>query len=103
MCARMDKLHQNKFLQRIVQGFFFAGFIGIVVTGMMMAKPRYEQAQHLNEKRDHLLQMIEEKQREIADIKSRQRRFNTDRGFVESLARLNRRVRPNEILFVFQD
>ena len=99
----MDKLHQNKFLQRIVHGFFFAGFVGIVVTGLMIAKPRYEMSQGLKERREHLLQMIEEKQREIADLKSRQYRFNSDRGFVESLARKNRCVRPNEILFVFQD
>lgn len=99
----MDKLHQNKLIQRIVHGFFFFGFVGIVVTGTMVAKPKFEKAQSLSAKRDGLLHLIEDKQREISELKSRQHRFNTDRGFVESLARKNRCVRPNEILFVFQD
>ena len=99
----MDKLHQNKLFLKIGHIFFFLAFVGIVVAGTREVYPRFQQAQRLNEKRDGILHRIEDKKREIADLKSRQQRFNSDRAFVESLARKNRCVRPNEILFVFQD
>jgi len=69
----------------------------------MIACPKYRKVQGLHEQRDRLLRMIEDKQREISELKARQRRFNSDREFVESLARQNRCVRPNELLFVFED
>ena len=49
------------------------------------------------------LKQIEEKQAEIAAIREKQRRFNTDREFVEALARQNRRVYPGELVFIFDD
>lgn len=52
---------------------------------------------------ERIQKCIEDKQREIALIKAKQRRFNTDREFVESLARQNRRVFPGELVFVFDD
>ena len=36
-------------------------------------------------------------------LKSRQQRFKTDPDFVEVVARQSKRIRPNEILFVFED
>ena len=47
--------------------------------------------------------MIEAKKAEIAELKDQQRRLSADRGFVEKLARRNRRVYPGELVFIFDD
>lgn len=93
----------NKFLHRILQVFFFLGFISIVVTGVMVSYPKYRQASGLASERERILRRIDEKNREIAEIRAKQRRFNTDREFVETLARRNRRVFPGELVFIFDD
>jgi ABC-type amino acid transport substrate-binding protein len=49
------------------------------------------------------LKQIEEKKAEIAAIREKQRRFNSDREFVEALARQNRRVYPGELVFIFDE
>ena len=69
----------------------------------MITYPKYHQALGLEKERARILQLIEDKKVEIASIRERQRRFNTDREFVEMLARQNRRVYPDEIVFVFED
>ena len=43
------------------------------------------------------------KKAEIAELKDQQRRLSADRGFVEKLARRNRRVYPGELVFIFDD
>lgn len=101
--ARMDKFFQNKLFVRIGHLIFFFAFIVIVCAGMRQVYPMFVRAQELNAKRDHIQRLIEDKKREISELKARQQRFNMDRAFVESLARKDRRVRPNEVLFVFQD
>ena len=90
-------------MDKICQLFFFVAFAGVIVAGAMLSYPKYRQAQGLRRERDQIRRRIEEKSREIAEIRDRQRRFNTDREFVESLARENRRVFPNEIVFVFEN
>ena len=72
----------EKWRDRLFKLFFFAAFIAIVVTGVMYSYPKYRQAQ---------------------DFREKQRRFNTDREFVESLARQNRRVYPGELVFIFDE
>ena len=57
----------------------------------------------LAEEKARIQRRIDEKRAEIAAIKAKQRRFNTDREFVETLARQNRRVYPGELVFVFED
>ena len=52
---------------------------------------------------ERIMRRIDEKRAEIAEIKTKQNRFNTDREFVETLARQNRRVFPGELVFVFDD
>jgi cell division protein FtsB len=83
--------------------FFVIAFAAVIVTGVMLSYPKYRQAQGLCRERDQILLRIEEKNREIAELRDRQRRFTTDREFVETLARENRRVFPNEIVFVFEN
>ena len=93
----------NSLFQKILHGLIVIGFGCIVVTGGMAAFPKYRQANDLNAEKDRILRRIEEKTREINEIRARQRRFNTDREFVEQLARQNRRVYPGELVFVFED
>lgn len=93
----------SKLWERICQLFFFAAFAAVVVAGVVLSYPKYRQVQGLSRERDQIRQRIEEKRKEIAAIRDKQRRFTTDREFVESLARENRRVFPNELVFVFED
>ena len=93
----------NTLIQRILQALFVFGFVGIVVAGALSAYPKYRHAQDLCAERDRILQRIEEKQREIAELRNQQRRFNTDREFIETLARRNRRVFPGELVFIFDN
>jgi cell division protein FtsB len=60
-------------------------------------------SQSLKERNAELARQIDEKRREIADLLDRQRRFKTDRDFVETIARRNKRVYPGELVFVFED
>lgn len=93
----------DKFLNRFLKAFFFVGFIAIVVAGLAASLPRHRQASGLRAERERILRRIEEKKREIEEIKQKQQRFNSDREFVETLARQNRRVFPGELVFVFDD
>ena len=90
-------------LDRIFQLLFFVLFCSIVVTGVMISLPKYRQATGLREEHARILKQIEEKKAEIAAIHDKQRRFNTDREFIETLARQNRRVYPGELVFIFDD
>ena len=93
----------GKLWDKISQTFFYVAFAVVIVMGVVMSYPMYRQAQGLCNERDQIRRRIEEKGREIAAIRDRQRRFTADREFVESLARENRRVYPNELVFVFED
>ena len=88
---------------KLCQAFFYVAFAAVIVTGVVLSYPKYKQAQGLCNERDQMRRRIEDKKREIAAIRDRQRRFTTDREFVESLARENRRVFPNELVFVFEN
>ena len=93
----------GKFWDKIFQLFFIVAFVAVIVTGGVMSYPKYRQAQGLSAERDQIRRRIEDNIREISAIRDKQRRFTTDREFVEALARENRRVFPNELVFVFED
>ncbi|MBR1586744.1 MAG: septum formation initiator family protein [Kiritimatiellae bacterium] len=93
----------DKWRDRLFKLFFFAAFLAIVVTGAMYSYPKYRRAQALRAEHARILRQIDEKKAEIAAIREKQRRFNTDREFVESLARQNRRVYPGELVFIFDE
>ena len=94
---------KGRFIDGVFRILFFVFFVSIVVTGVVISRPKYRQAAGLREEHARLLRQIEEKKAEIAAIHDRQRRFNTDREFVETLARQNRRVYPGELVFIFDD
>lgn len=93
----------NKLFDRLFQLLFVCAFFCLVGAGVMITYPKYHQALGLEKERARLMRQIEDKKMEIASVRERQRRFNTDREFVETLARQNRRVYPGEIVFVFED
>jgi hypothetical protein len=55
---------------------------------------------HLEQERNEIKRKIVYKEKEIEMLKLRQQRFSTDSEFVELIARQNKRIRPNEIIFV---
>ena len=92
----------SKLFDRLFQLLFII-FCCIVATGVIISLPKYRNARDLNSEHARILKQIDEKKAEIAAIREKQRRFNTDREFVESLARQNRRVYPGELVFIFDD
>ena len=94
-------------MSRLVDKFsrfmFVVLIAGIVVAGAVACYPRYMRMKGLAQEKARYLQLVEEKKAEIAELKEQQRRFSTDRGFVEKLARRNHRVYPGELVFIFED
>lgn len=93
----------SNILPRVLLVFFFLALVVVFATGGVMSYPKYQQVHGLAEERARIQRRIDEKVREIAEIKAKQTRFNSDREFVESLARHSRRVFPGELVFVFED
>lgn len=93
----------KNFIDKIFQGVFLIVFAAIVATGLVITLPKYRQATGLEQTRADLQHRIDLKKKEIQEVKEKQVRFRTDREFVESLARENRRAFPGEIVFTFDD
>jgi hypothetical protein len=54
----------------------------------------------LEAQRNEIKRKIDYKEKEIETLKLRQQRFSTDPEFVELIARQNKRIRANELIFV---
>ena len=93
----------SKLVDKLSRVIFLALIVGIFVAGVVACYPRYMRMKGLAQEKGRYLQLIEEKKAEIAELKEQQRRFSTDRGFVEKLARRNHRVYPGELVFIFED
>ena len=93
----------NKYLANSCKILFVVAFGTIVAATVVIAYPKYRHARDLMMEKERIMRRIDEKRAEIAEIKTKQNRFNTDREFVETLARQNRRVFPGELVFVFDD
>ena len=76
--------------------------LGIVVYASFKVVPMFSRVRELDRQRQQVLAEIEQKNREIAQLRENQRRFREDPDFVEAIARQNRRVFPGEIVFVFE-
>ena len=87
---------------RLIRYVTYATIFAIFVGGVICTYPTYLQIESLKVENNNLSARIEEKQREIAELKDYQRRFNTDPDFVEHIARQNRQVYPGELVFVFE-
>ena len=86
--------------------FFWAArviLIGVIVVGACFLWPRYQRERSLRNQEAELDQRLAEKRAEIRKLSENQRRFKTDRDFVELIARKNGRVFPGELVFLFED
>ena len=77
--------------------------LGIIVGGLVIVWPTYVRGRALKRRDSELTAQIEQKRREIEELKSFQRRYRTDKDFVEKIARKNRRVFPGELVFIFNE
>ena len=93
----------SKLVDKLSRLVFIVLIVSIVAAGAVASYPRYMRMKGLSQEKARYLQLIEEKKAEIAELKEQQRRFSVDRGFVEKLARRNRRVYPGELVFIFDD
>ncbi|MBQ3672556.1 MAG: septum formation initiator family protein [Kiritimatiellae bacterium] len=89
--------------EKFLRYFTVTLVLAILVGGLAAAWPSYVRRNSLKAQDAALAAQIEEKKREIARLQDFQRRFRTDRDFVESIARQNRRVYPGELVFLFED
>lgn len=93
----------NSFKDKVARLFTIVLVTIILVGGICFAYPSYRRGQSLKRQDIELKAEIEAKKREIAKLMEYQRRFKTDRDFVETIARRNRRVFPGELVFIFED
>lgn len=80
---------------------FFLGFGAIVVAGFIVTLPKWHKSHDLEAEKARIEEKIKTRRAEIAAMRDNQTRFNTDREFVEMLARKNHRLFPGEVVFVF--
>jgi cell division protein FtsB len=88
---------------KVIKWFTFCLAMAIFVGGLLVAWPTYQRGLSLKRQDAELIERIEQKRKEIAKLVDNQRRFRTDRDFVEHIARQNRRVFPGELVFVFKE
>ena len=91
------------FLDKFCRVAYVIVFSTIVAVGVLSVLPKYRHSRSLEGELRHLRLKMEAKKSEIAAVCDRQRRFQTDRDFVESLARENRLVFPDELVFTFEN
>ena len=87
-----------------VAKIFTVVLLGVIcVGGAVSVWPAYLRGRSLKQQDAELTRRIEEKKREIAKLIENQKRFRTDKDFVEQIARKNGRVFPGELVFIFED
>lgn len=91
----------NALLKIITQTTLLVALAIVVAGGMFILPPKIAQMNRLEKQRSELMRKIEHKNHEIEVLKNKQQRFSSDPEFVEYVARQNKRVRPNELVFVF--
>jgi hypothetical protein len=70
--------------------------------GLFILPPKIQNMQNLEMQRNEMKRKIAYKEKEIENLKLRQQRFSTDPEFVELIARQNKRIRANELIFVVE-
>ena len=92
----------NVLLTIITKTTLVVAFVLVVTAGVVMITPKFSQMRGLESGRNELLRRIDHKNYEIKVLKDKQQRFKTEPEFVEHIARQNKRVRPGELVFVFE-
>ena len=91
----------NVLLKIITQTTLLIALVIVLAGGLFILPPKISQLRRLELQRNELMRKIEHKNHEIETLKTKQQRFSSDPEFVEHIARQNKRVRPNELVFVF--
>lgn len=91
----------NKLLLILKRTTAITIIVFVVAGGLLTLPPKIAQMRRLEHQRDELFRKIEHKHSEIKLLKDKQQRFKADPEFVEYIARQNKRVRPGELVFVF--
>jgi Tfp pilus assembly protein PilO len=93
----------NVLLKIITQTALLIALVIVVAGGAFILPPKISQMRRLEQQRNELMRKNDFKTREIDVLKTKQRRFASDPEFVEYVARQSKRVRPNELVFVFDN
>lgn len=80
----------------------FTAFAIVIAGGLFILPPKIQNVQNLEMQRNEMKRKIAYKEKEIETLKLRQQRFSTDPEFVELIARQNKRIRANELIFVVE-
>jgi hypothetical protein len=91
------------FIRILVRVAIAAIVILLVAVTTSVFIPKYHQMCGLDNKCHSLRGRVEVKQREIHQIRENQGRLLSDPEFVARIAHQNRRVFPNELVFIFDD
>ncbi len=84
----------------ITRATLFAAFAIVIAGGLFILPPKMQTMKSLEAQRNEIKRKIAYKEKEIETFKMRQQRFSTDPEFVELIARQNKRIRANELIFV---
>ena len=87
---------------KVAKYLTYAVLLLIVASGVVIIYPNYRRSESLKRQNEELQRRIDAKKQEIARLIDNQRRFRTDKDFVEMLARQNHRVFPGELVFLFE-
>jgi cell division protein FtsB len=102
----VDFLNVNEalsiFCRRLYKTLVCVAFAIVLVGGVMVILPKVAHYRRLSQQRDEQLRKIEYKSHEVKVLKDKQQRFKTDPEFVEYIARINKRVFPGELVFIFE-
>ena len=91
----------NVLLTIITRTTLVTALVCLVTAGLFILPPKIAQMRRLENQRNELLRKIDHKNTEIKLLKEKQQRFKSEPDFVEYVARQSKRVRPNELVFVF--
>jgi hypothetical protein len=90
----------NKYLVTLI-GIMFFGMV--LLVSFFHIAPEWRKKSDYEKTRDRLREAIERKNREIVDLRAKQRYFLSDRDFIETILHQNKRVRENETIFIFDE
>lgn len=93
----------KRFIQYLVNITVGCVIVFIAFMSFNQGVVKWNQCKALSEKRLELLESLKAKKAAISEIKENIERFNSDRDFVEDLARKSRRVTRSDIVFVFDE
>jgi len=92
----------EQFFKIVTKIVLFSVFMLVITGALCVLPPKIRQMNQLEFQRNDLMRKIDYKKSEIESLKNKQQRFASDPDFVEYIARQNKRVRSNELLFVFE-